>query len=492
MSLPPQVNTDKSGKHRNAAMKESVQHSGEVYYSMGPPALEVTQTDSASSSGVYNPDKGLQSLPHYQQAAPVKWMHQEPVQAPGWSQENPQSAWGQNFGPYMSGVNARGQMPFHKGVHEGGSLSIGGENQLPANVEAYRDAGQPQGRGLEWEHHAMAAMHQAQLQAFQHAHKGVDLQGQPNVPSHTLQGSMSQPYQTMFRPSKQFSPGYYSFFPGNKGVRNMSYSEQPKSQQQLLHQMQQQQQQIHHQQQHQQQQQLHQHQLQLQQQIQQQQHHQMQQQYHQQQLQERQKHFQQMQQLQKQNVPQQDPAQLQVQAKPQQSQNYVNYQPPDPAPPVTMPVKADVQSLETRQEADAQMCDASSVSKPCPEKFLVHPTEPSDAPLGVPRRSRRLSREGQSPLGPPSTNIWSQESKETSQNGAQSQAETGGVIQITSRRRRASKEINLETLAQQASKMEPAKLTKVYIKKTNNNDTFICPLHFFKLKYPRMVKIPNS
>ncbi|CAF87642.1 unnamed protein product, partial [Tetraodon nigroviridis] len=69
--------------------------------------------------------------------------------------------------------------------------------------------------------------------------------------------------------------------------------------------------------------------------------------------------------------------------------------------------------------------------------------------------------EGQSPLGPPPTNIWPQESKETSQNGAQSQAATGGVIQITSRRRRASKEINLETLAQQASKMEPAKLTKV-------------------------------
>ncbi len=36
---------------------------------------------------------------------------------------------------------------------------------------------------------------------------------------------------------------------------------------------------------------------------------------------------------------------------------------------------------------------------------------------------------------------------------------TGGVIQITSRRRRASKEINLETLAQKASEME--KMVKV-------------------------------
>ncbi|TWW68699.1 mitotic deacetylase associated SANT domain protein a [Takifugu flavidus] len=465
MSLPPQVNTDKSGKHRGAAMKEPVQHSGEVYYGMGPPAMEVTHPDSASSSGVYNPEKGPQSLPHYQQPAPVKWMHQEPMQAPGWSQETPQSAWGQNFGPYMSGVNSRGQMPFHKGVHEGGTLSVGGDNQLPANVEAYRDASQPQaqGRGLEWEQHAMAAMHQAQLQAYQHSHKGVDLQGQPHVPSHTLQGSIPQPFQAMFRPSKQFSSGYYSLFPGNKGVRNMSYGEQPKSQQQLLHQMQQQQ--IQQQQQQQLHQQHQQHQLQLQQQIQQQQmqqqyHHQQQQQQQQQQLQERQQHFQQMQQLQKQNVPQQDATQLQVQPKLQQSQNYANYQPPDPGPPVTMPVKADVQSLETRQEADGQMCDASSVSNPCSEKFLAHPTEPSEAPLAAPRRSRRLSREGQSPLGPPPMNIWPQESKETSQNGAESQAATGGVIQITSRRRRASKEINLETLAQQASKMEPAKLTK--------------------------------
>ncbi|KAK5852824.1 hypothetical protein PBY51_006663 [Eleginops maclovinus] len=273
-------------------MKEPVQHSGEVYYGMGPPSLESSHSDSASSSAVYNPEKGPQSLPHYQQAAPVKWMHQDSVQAPGWSQEAPAPAWGQNFGPYMSGVNARGQMAFHKGVHEGVALPMGGENQLPGGpVEAYRDAtqAQAQGRGLEWEQHA-AAMHQAQLQVYQHAHKGVELQGQPHVTPHTLQGPMLQPFQTTFRPSKQqFS---------------------------------------------------------------------------------------------------------------------------------------------------------------------------SDTKSAAPRRSRRLSRDGQSPLGPPSTNIWSQASKDPAlpHNGvAGTQAVKGGEVAtggVIRRRRRASKEINLETLAQKASEME--------------------------------------
>ncbi|KAK5903401.1 hypothetical protein CgunFtcFv8_007185 [Champsocephalus gunnari] len=188
-------------------MKEPVQHSGDVYYGMGPPALEPSHSDSASSSAVYNPEKGPQSLPHYQQAASVKWMHQESVQAPGWSQEAPAPGWGQNFGPYMGGVNARGQMAFHKGVHEGVALPMGGESQLPGGpVEVYRDApqAQAQGRGLEWEQHTAVAMHQAQLQVYQQAHKGVELQSQPHAPPpHTLQGPMLQPFQTTFRPSKQ-------------------------------------------------------------------------------------------------------------------------------------------------------------------------------------------------------------------------------------------------------------------------------------------------
>ncbi|XP_068197914.1 mitotic deacetylase associated SANT domain protein a [Antennarius striatus] len=505
MSLPPQVNADKSGKHRQA-MKEPVQqHSGEGYYGMGPP--ESGHIDSAGGSGVYNPEKGPQNLTHFQQAAPVKWMHQESLQPSGWSQETPVTAWGQNFGPYISGVNVRGQgMPFHKGVHEGVSLPLGGENQLSAPVEAYRDANQApaQGRGLEWEQHAAAAMHQAQLQAYQHAHKGVELQGQPpHVPtSHALQGPMLQSFQTGYRPNKHPPSGYYSVYPGNKAVPGLVYGEQPKTQQQLLHQMQQQQMHHHHQQQQQQQQQqLHQqHQMKLQQQQQQhlqqqqqqqqmqqhqmQQQHlqQMQQQYHQQQLQERQQQLQHMQ-LQ-QNVPQQEATQLQVQPKPQQTQNFASYAPPEAC---TSDAGGKKSAELQQQEAD----DPGSLRKTCPEKMGGNPGETSDmspSAAAPPRRSRRLSRDGQSPLlGPASTNIWGQGSKEAtsavvvvaaaaapSQNGMASiqvgrgggggggegQAATGGVIQITSRRRRASKEINLETLAQQASKMEPAKMTK--------------------------------
>ncbi|AWP20167.1 putative ELM2 and SANT domain-containing protein 1-like [Scophthalmus maximus] len=360
MSLPPHVNTDKSGKHRAAAMKESAQHSGEVYYGMAPPTLESSHSDSASSSGVYNPEKGPQSLPHYQQAAPVKWMHQDSVQAPGWTQEAPVSAWGQNFGPYMGGVNVRGQMAFHKGVHEGVALPMGGENQLPGPAEVYRDANQAQGRGLEWEQHAVAAMHQAQLQAYQQGHKGVELQGQPHVPSHTVQGSMLQPFQTTFRPTKQqFSSGYYPVFPGNKSMPSLAYA----------------------------------------------------------------------------------------------------YQSPDPCPPDAASTKEEAPPVEPQAEA----CEMSAVPDPCPEKVATDPADTSDGQAAAPRRSRRLSREGQSPPGPPLTNIWSQGCKEPppSQNGVaggqragESQAATGGVIQISRRKRRASKEINLETLAQTASERQ--------------------------------------
>ncbi|KAF3702958.1 Transcriptional-regulating factor 1 [Channa argus] len=489
MSLPPPVNTDKSGKLRSAAMKEPVQHSGDVYYGMGPQTLVSSHSDSASSSAVYNPEKGPQSLPHYQQAAPVKWMHQDAIQAPNWPQEAPVTGWGQNLTfptPYMGAVNVRGQMAFHKGVHEGVALPMGGENQLPGPVEVYRDAtqAQAQGRGHEWDQHA-AVMHQAQLQAYPHGHKGMELQGQPHVPPHTLPpASMLQPFQTTFRPSKpQFSSGFYSVFPTNKAMQSLTYGEQPTKQQQLLHQMQQQQQQQQIRQQ--QQQQLHQqHQLQLQQQqhmqqqqiqqhqIQQQQIQQMQQQYHQQQLQERQQQIQQMQQqqMQEQSVPQQETTQVQMPPKQQQAQPFPSYPPPEPCPPDTVSKKEDVHSVEPEQEPEAPTCDVSSVSDTSPEKVATNPTELADAQPTAPRRSRRLSREGQSPLGPPSTNIWPQSSKEPppSQNGVAGAQRGGesqviaGVIQTTRRRRRASKEINLETLAQKASEMEslPAKTVK--------------------------------
>ncbi|KAF6717093.1 ELM2 and SANT domain-containing protein 1 [Oryzias melastigma] len=426
----------------------------EAHYGMGQPALKTSHSDGAGTSNVFNPEKG--ALPHYQQA---KWM-QDSVQGAAWPQEAPVQSWGQNFAPYIGGVNVRGQMPFHKGAHDG--LQIGGENQLPAPVEVYRDATQPQsqGRGLEWEQHAAAAMHQAQLQAYHH--KGMELQNQP---SHALQGQVLQPFQASFRPNKQQFPSeYYSVFTGNK--QNMVYGEQPKTQQQLLQQMQQQQQMHHHHQQQQQQQ----HQLQLQQQMQQQQMQQMQQQYHQQQIQEQQQQMQQMQQLQQQNVPQ--PEQPQVQSKQQPTQNFGAYPHPELQLPDGIHVKEEPQSVLLHPETPT--CEASPAPDQCPEKV---PSNPLDAAQAAPRRSRRLSREGQSPLGPPPANPWAQAPKEPPPSlngvpgvpaakggggGGASQAATGGVIQNTRRRRRASKEINLETLAQKASEMEslPAKAIK--------------------------------
>ncbi|XP_041721474.1 mitotic deacetylase associated SANT domain protein a isoform X1 [Coregonus clupeaformis] len=514
MSLPPQqkVIPDKSGgKHRAAAaMKEpTVQHAGDVFYGgMGPPALESAHGVGESrghGSGVFNPEKGPQSRAHYQQTAPVKWMHQDPIQAAGWSQDAPgplpTNPWGQNFSPYMGGLNnVRGQMAFPKGSHDGGAaLQMGpAEKQAPGSMEVYREAAQAQAqvqaRGLEWgQHGAAGAMRQAQLQAFQQGHKGVDLQAQPpHAPSsHPSMppGSLLQPFQLAFGPTKQHLPsGYYQVVQGGtKAMPNLSYNEQPKTQQQhqlmqlqmqqqhqvqQQHQQQQKQQQQLHQQQHHHQQQQHQLQQQLQHQMQQHQiqlQQQLQQQYYKQQLQQEQRQQMHQQQQQPHSLPPQEILQPQSQQKQQPNQHFLSYnQPPDnclsSASP-TPPQKDMPPSVETQghtPDVETPSTDPSSTPS-CPPKLTSDPMSPSsDASPAAPRRSRRLSRDGLSPLGdPPSLSSWNQTSGEVPQNGVvagreggERQGPTGGVIQSTHRRRRASKEINLETLAQEASERE--------------------------------------
>ncbi|XP_062324245.1 mitotic deacetylase associated SANT domain protein a isoform X1 [Osmerus eperlanus] len=485
MSLPPQqkLNTDKGVKQRATAVKEPMQHAGDVFYGMGLPALDSTDMDSGGSTAVFNPEKGPQGRVHYQSTA--KWMHQDPTQAPGWSQEAPLQTWGQNFGSYMGGMNnIRTQMAFPKGGHDGGALQIGGEKQAPGSLEVYREAAQAQARGLEWEH-ANAAMRQAHLQAFQQGHKGVDVQAQPHMP-----GSMLQPFQLAFGPTKQHLPSaYYQVYQGNKGMPNLSYSDPPKTQHQMLqlqqqmqqHQIQQQQQQQQLQQQHHHQQQQHQqlqHQIQ-QQQMQKQQLQQMQQ-YRQQQMQEqRQQAHQLQQQQQPHHLPQQEVPQPQLQQKRHQNQHFMSYQSPESCRSSTSPPPQNdnVQLLDTQEQAietENQFSDSSVTSDSIPQKVSPNSAEPSDAPQVLPRRSRRLSRDGLSPLGgPPTMAPCTQASREllAPQNGqvagggegvnaGEAQAAAGGVIQSTRRRRRASKEINLETLAQKASEMEPAKMAK--------------------------------
>nr|XP_023829333.1 transcriptional-regulating factor 1 [Salvelinus alpinus] len=519
MSHPPQqkVIPDKSGgKHRAAAaMKEpTVQHAGDVFYGgMGPPALESAHRvgePGGHGSGVFNPEKGPQSRAHYQQTASVKWMHQDHIQAAGWSQDAsgplPTNSWGQNFSPYMDGLNnVRVQMAFPKGSHDGGAaLQMGpAEKQAPGSMEVYREAtqAQAQARGLEWGQQAAAvAMRQAQLQAFQQGHTGVDLQAQPpHAPSShpTMQpGSLMQPIQLAFGPTKQHLPsGYYPVFQGGtKAIPNLSYNEQPKTQQQhqlMQLQMQQQQQQQQkqqqqqlHQQHHHQQQQQQQHQLQQQLQHQMQQHQiqlQLNQQYHKQQIQQEQRQQMHQQQLQPpHSLPPQEILQPQSQQKPQPNQHILSYnQPPDNCPsrasPSTpqkdMPLSVETEGLGHTPDVDTPSADPSSTpTDPCPPKLTSDPMSPSsDASPAAPRRSRRLSRDGLSPLvDPPSLSPWNQTFREVPQNGVVARREgggrqgpTGGVIQSTRRRRRASKEINLETLAQKASERESLPSSKM-------------------------------
>lgn len=116
-------------------------------------------------------------------------------------------------------------------------------------------------------------------------------------------------------------------------------------------------------------------------------------------------------------------------------------------------------SVSTHQRPSAAMqAETQDTSSPSPVGQDSEPTkgpqERQVKPEVLPRRSRRLSKDGLSPVS-------SQPPKEPGRNGGTgTQGPSGGVIQSLQRRRRASKEINLETLAQKASEMEflPAKV----------------------------------
>ncbi|RXN24282.1 ELM2 and SANT domain-containing 1-like protein [Labeo rohita] len=399
-----------------------MQHSGDLFYNVGASSLEQTHSSpevmvdsSPEVQGVYKSDKAYQARGHFQQSGPVKWTPQNPMQTTTWFQHSPSSS------------------------------------------QSYTDTAHIP--GADWDHHTMAAMHHAQFQALQQGHRPADHQYQAQGMHHDMSDSTLQPFQLAFGPTKQQqAPGFQQVFQGNNASLNMNYNEKPKSQQQL---MQLQQQQLHHQHQMQQLQQMRQ--LQQQQQQQQQQHqmqqqqrlHQMQQQYQQQKMQEQRQHMQQLQQQQqqhsqgfqhletiekqrvKQDIDSQDQAGVQVKTQMSQSQLTVS----QPQHPVPGPQGANYQE------------SGSAEATPDPQ-------ETQSKRQVLPRRSRRLSKDGLSPQG----NQTSKD-KVSAQNGglAGVQGPTVGVIQSTPRRRRASKEINLETLAQKASEMEflPAKCEDV-------------------------------
>lgn len=107
---------------------------------------------------------------------------------------------------------------------------------------------------------------------------------------------------------------------------------------------------------------------------------------------------------------------------------------------------------------------------PGPGQALQEMQETEGKPGALPRRSRRLSKDGISPPGNPPV-------KEPARNGgiATVPGPSVGVIHSTQRRRRTSKEINLETLAQKASEMEflPAKVRMVQLEGFVHKVTYV-------------------
>ncbi len=447
MSLSPhQRGTINSISKQNVeAIGETMQHSGDLFYNVGASSMEQTHSSpevlvdsSPEVQGLYKADKAYQVRSHFQQSGPVKWMPQNPVQTATWFQGVPNlNKWSQNFG---SSLDALDDPRACHNSHEMEAIKL--EKHSPSSSQSYTDTAHVP--GADWDHHTMSAMHHAPYQALQQGHRSVDLQYQPQGMHQDMSDSSLQPFQLAFGPTKQPQvPGFQQVFQGNKTSLNINYNEKPKSQQQLL-QLQQQQQQLHSQHQMQQLQQMHQ--LQQQQQQQQQQHqmqqqqrlHQMQQQYQlqqmQQQLQQPAQGFQQPETIEKQRVKQeiesQDLASTQVKTDSSQTQLSV---------PLTQhPIP-----------------QGANYEESCPAEATPKLRETQTKRQVPPRRSRRLSKDGVSPQG----NQTSKD-KVSAQNGGV-QGPAVGVIQSNPRRRRASKEINLETLAQKASEMEflPAKVS---------------------------------
>ncbi|XP_043075428.1 mitotic deacetylase associated SANT domain protein a isoform X2 [Puntigrus tetrazona] len=420
-----------------------MQHSGALFYNVGAPSLEQTHSSpevlvdsSPEVQSVYKSDKAYQVRGNFQQTGPVKWMPQNQVQTTTWFQGAPNlNKWSQNFGPSLGGMDD--PRAFHKS-QEMEAMKL--EKHSPSSSQSYTDTAHIP--GVDWDHHTMAAMHHAQYQALQQGHRPADLQYQPQGMHHDMSDSTLQPFQLAFGPTKQpQAPGFQQVFQGTNASLNMNYTEKPKSQQHL---MQLQQQQLHRQHQMQQMHQLQQQQQQQQHQLQQQQRlHQMQQQYQLQQMQ---------QQLQQHAQGFQNPETIEKQRVKQEIE-----------PPA-------LTSTQVKKDSSQTQLTSSQTQHPVPQGANYQESDPAEASSELretqtkrqvpPRRSRRLSKDGLSPQG----NQTSKD-KVSAQNGGVGgvQGPAVGVIQSTPRRRRASKEINLETLAQKASEMEflPAKCEDV-------------------------------
>ncbi|TSR99424.1 ELM2 and SANT domain-containing protein 1 [Bagarius yarrelli] len=348
MSLSPHQrgNVSNLSKQNIEGFEELAQHSGEAFYNTGGASLEQANSGAGGgtdpgfdlqNSSVFKPEKGYQLWGHFQQSGPMKWVSQEPVQSsnwfPGLANSNKLQ---QSFGPSLCGMEgARGHQALPKTNHDVGTLQQ--EKMSAGSSVPYSEPTQSMAPGMEWDSHAMTAMHHSQYQGHQPGQKSGDPQYQPHAMHHSMPDSTLQPFQLAFGPNKQLQT----------------------SDQRLAR-------------------------------------------------------------------PPLQPDNSQVKAGscmlPPQRQD------PNPQSPVTKEPGLG-QTIQETQEIDGK-------------------------PEAVPRRSRRLSKDGISPTGNPPA-------KEPSRNGGITSVSgpSVGVIHSTQRRRRTSKEINLETLAQKASEMEflPAK-----------------------------------
>ncbi|TRY57081.1 hypothetical protein DNTS_023969 [Danionella cerebrum] len=448
MSLSPhQGGALKSISKQNVeAISETMQHSGDLFYSVGDASLEQTHSSPEclmdSSPGIqaaFKSDKGYQVLEHFHQTEPAQWMHHDSMQTSKWLQGSQNmNKWSQNFGTID---NSR---DFNKS-HEAEALQ---EKPSTGSSQFYTETSHI--GGADWDHHRMAAMHHAQFQALHQSHRSGDVQYQPQVMHHNEPDSPLQPFQVAFGPTKQLHvPCFQQVFQDNSSSLNRNY-DKPKSQQQFL-QLQQQQQM--HRQHH------------LQQQMQQQQR--LRQYLQQQKIQQLQQQTQGFQHLDSQAKSEMDSQDLGTpQEKADLSQTQLT---------VPLPLQRVSQGLGNQEPGN-------------PAEDTLDRQETQSKHHVLPRRSRRLSKDGISPQG----NLPSVD-KATAQNGGDGGSSVG-VIQSTQRKRRASKEINLETLAQKASEMEflPSKYEDIATGRPAGIPPLVIPVSVPVRKGQTHVEVPIS
>ncbi|XP_048829824.1 mitotic deacetylase-associated SANT domain protein isoform X2 [Brienomyrus brachyistius] len=430
MSLPPQpkANPKRTGKRitffndQGLPKKESQHQAAEAsFYDLENPSMESVhsdvpgQTSHSEGSHVYNsvifsPDKGEQRRGHYQQTVPVKWTQPDSSRQPGWTQGVPVSSWSQNIASYLGGINmneSRMQPVYSKSILEEPLLQQqrrAPEKQLPNSLNTYTDSAKP--LGVEWEQQqqAVVAIQHVPVQSVQQGHMTV-LPSQSLAISRATTSSVLQPFQVAFgQPKQHLSHGFYQVFQDNRMLPNLNYSGQPKFQNQ----------------------------------------------------------FQQQELLQNQQLQQQ-----QKQQEMQEDQQFLSYFPGTSLPSAHANLHPPQQPPQALGSHTVAHEPASQLAAECldsdVQKFSCELQQLSEEAQPVPRRSRRLSKEGapaavampgdrpahgtQRPLSGNADGVKVPKEEER-------QAAAVGVIKSTHRKRRVSQEVNLETLAQKASEME--------------------------------------